>query len=278
MTLPPPPGGTPPPPPPGDPFQPPVGGPGPYPGPQPHQPPWPQQPQQAWPVGPPPQKRGNGWKWALGAVALLAVIGVTAAITISVTGDDGGNGSPTSPTASEIASANDTGPATIITEDPTCAAWMPINNTLAQIEKNGWDKRDPSIPAANWTPELRAQYEEVGRAMRNAADQTVPLVKLTPHRVVRELYEQFIAYARAYSDAIPTYTPVDQHLVGVAGAQLNSACATMQPQLPMVPLKLARPWLRYLLHHRSSRRQLTPVILSGFSQRLIQLVPSGIGC
>ena len=121
MTLPPPPGGNPPPPPPGGPFQPPVGGPGPYPGPGPQQPPWPQQPQQ-WSAGPPPQKRGNGWKWALGAVALLAVIGVTAAITMSVTGDDGGNGAPTSPPSgnnSEIASANDTGPATIITEDPT---------------------------------------------------------------------------------------------------------------------------------------------------------------
>ena len=86
MTLPPPPGGNPPPPPPGDPFQPPVGGPGPYPGPGPQQPPWPQQPWSAGP--PPPQKRGNGWKWALGAVALLAVIGVTAAVTMSVTGDN----------------------------------------------------------------------------------------------------------------------------------------------------------------------------------------------
>ena len=94
MTLPPPPGGNPPTPPPGGPFQPPVGGPGPYPGPGPQQPPWPQQP---WTAGPPPQKRGNGWKWALGTVALLAVIGVTAAVTMSVTGDNGGNGSPTSP-------------------------------------------------------------------------------------------------------------------------------------------------------------------------------------
>ena len=42
--------------------------------------------------------------------------------------------------------------------------------------------------------------------MRNAADQTVNLVKMTPHRVMRELYEQFIAYARAFADAVPTYT------------------------------------------------------------------------
>ena len=227
MTLPPPPGGNPPTPPPGGPFQPPVGGPGPYPGPGPQQPPWPQQP---WTAGPPPQKRGNGWKWALGAVALLAVIGVTAAVTMSVTGDNDGNGSPTSPPSgsnSGIASANDTGPATIVTEDPSCAAWTPINNTLAQMQRNGWDKRDPAIPATDWTPELRAQYEEVGRAMRSAADQTVPLVKLTPHRVMRELYEQFIAYARAYSDAIPTYTPVDQPFSWRRPGQLRSALCVL---------------------------------------------------
>ena len=231
MTLPPPPGGNPPTPPPGGPFQPPVGGPGPYPGPGPQQPPWPQQP---WTAGPPPQKRGNGWKWVLGAVALLAVIGVTAAVTMSVTGDnDGGNGSPTSPPSgnnSGIASANDTGPATVITEDPSCAAWTPIDKTLGEVQKNGWVNRDPAIPATNWTPEVRAEYEEVGRAFRNAADQAVPLARLTPHRVVREFYEQFIAYARAYSDVVPIYMPVDNHLAGVAGSTgsvLSFLCAAI---------------------------------------------------
>ena len=59
---------------------------------------------------------------------------------------------------------------------------------------------------------MRAQYEAVGQAMRSAADQMVPLVKLTPHRVMRELYEQFIAYSRAYAERIPTYTPQDDNL------------------------------------------------------------------
>src|SRR5690349_13084382 len=99
MTLPPPPSGNPGPPRQfggGDPFGPPQGGPAGYPGspggpPQHHAPQW-QSPQQppGWaphpgvqPPGPPPKKRGNGWKWGLGAVALLAVIGVTAAVSIS---------------------------------------------------------------------------------------------------------------------------------------------------------------------------------------------------
>jgi hypothetical protein len=32
---------------------------------------------------------------------------------------------------------------------------------------------------------------------------------------MRELYEQFIAYSRAYSDSIPRYVPRDDHLAGV---------------------------------------------------------------
>lgn len=193
---------------------PPPGGP-PYP---PQQPPWP--PQQ-WSPGPPPKKRGNGWKWALGAVALLAVIGVTVAVTISVTKDDGTDDSNSSANTFGLASADDNGPANIITEDPTCAAWTPINDTLGAVLKRGWNKRDPNIPATDWTPELRSQYEEVGRAIELAADQSVRLATRTPHRVMRELYEQFIAYGRAFSDSIPSYTPHDNHLAAAAITTTN---------------------------------------------------------
>jgi hypothetical protein len=244
MTLPPPPPGSPGPPPQfgsGDPFGPPSqGGPAGYPGPQGgppqhHAPQW-QPPQQqqpptwapnpgAQPAGPPPKKRGNGWKWGLGAVALLAVIGVTAAVSITVVKGSGGDGGKTaepltsslsqSPTASnsDIASANDTGPATIITEDPTCTAWGQINDALAKAEtKAGWADHDYKIPATDWTPELRETYETMGKAMGAAADQAVVLVKKTPRRVMRELYEQFIAYSRAFANSLGTYTAVDNYL------------------------------------------------------------------
>jgi hypothetical protein len=201
---PPPPGG--PPPPPGNPF-PPQG----YPGPQ---QPWSQQ--QSWAAGSPPKRRGNGWKWGLGALVLLVVIGVTAAVTISVT-KDGSDDTP-SPTGETfgLASADDKGPVDVITEDPSCAAWGPINQTFVDIQRRGWDQRDPSIPASEWAPEQRSHYEEVAAAARAAADQSVALAKLTPHRVMRELFEQFIAYARAYSDAIPGYTASDNSLAAVA--------------------------------------------------------------
>jgi len=58
--------------------------------------------------------------------------------------------------------------------------------------------------------------------MRNAAEQVGPLAKQTPNRVVRELYEQFIAYGRAYADSIDTYKPANN---GLASANVNAGSA-----------------------------------------------------
>jgi hypothetical protein len=129
-----------------------------------------------------------------------------------------------------LASADDKGPVNVIIEDPSCAAWRKVNGTLADSQK-GWVDRDPSAPAVDWTPDIRSQHDTVARAMRDAADQSVPLAKLTRHRVMRELYEQFIAYARAYSDAIPTYTSIDNHLASVAlstSGALTYACTAIE--------------------------------------------------
>ncbi|MEW2480754.1 hypothetical protein AB0876_14305 [Mycobacterium sp. NPDC049093] len=152
---------------------------------------------------------------------------MTAAVTLSVAnkGDEGGPSSLTGapPTASvsgaahpDIASANDTGPVSVITEDPSCATRYPVFSSFESRAKNGWDRRDPMQAATEWTPEIRGQYEAVGQAFRDAADQIVASAKLTPHRVMRELYEQYIAYARAYAESIAHYTPIDNQLAVVA--------------------------------------------------------------
>ncbi|WP_217154943.1 hypothetical protein [[Mycobacterium] fortunisiensis] len=196
----------------------------------------------------PPQKKGGALKWILGGVALLAVIAITAVVSISLSGrGDDDNGGAEANTASgsnsEFASANDTGPVAIITEDPSCAPWIPVNNTLSDSAKNGWLDRDVSIPASAWNSDLRRQYEEVGQAMRAAADQAEPLAKLTTHRVMRELYAQFIAYARAYADALPSYTPHDdglQHAASMATRTLSGICQAISfgsaaARAPLVP-------------------------------------------
>ncbi|MGO4444520.1 hypothetical protein AB4Z42_14285 [Mycobacterium sp. 2YAF39] len=169
---------------------------------------------------------------------------MTAAVTISVTTDDGeGDSTPTGETFG-LASADDKGPANIITEDPSCAAWTPISQTFIDKERDaGWNERDPSVGATQWTREQRSMYEKVAKGARDAADQTGPIAKLTPHRVMRELYEQYIAYARAYSDAIPTYKPADDHLARVfssAGSAIAYVCSAItygsaEARGPLVP-------------------------------------------
>ncbi|MCV7188115.1 hypothetical protein [Mycolicibacterium thermoresistibile] len=166
----------------------------------------------------------------------MAVVGITAAVTLSVAGSGSDGNALTSestspdPATADIASADDDGPVTVITEDPTCAAQGPIHQTLAGHEGKGWADRDPAVPATEWTPDIRAQHESVAQAMRDAADQMVPLAKLTPHRVMRELYEQFIAYSRAYADSVPTYTPKDNNLARVsvaAGDAITNICGAV---------------------------------------------------
>src|SRR5579875_2501907 len=204
--------------------------------------------QYPWPPSGPP-KKNNGIKWALGAVALIAAIAVAVAVTLAVT-RGGSGGSPNdgrgSQTSSDVASTNDTGPVTVITDEPTCDKFTPINSGFANQAKNGWNDRDPSIPVADWSPDQRAQYTAMGTAMRNTADQFVHLARQTPHRVVREFYEQFIAYARAYADSLGNYTASDDHLALVATnassaiyyvcqAISQGSASTWGPSVPAAP-------------------------------------------
>lgn len=168
-----------------------------------------------WPPAGPP-KKSSGLKWVLAGVALIAVIAVAVAITAVVLrsdSDSGSGGKGGSSSTSGIASADDTGPVGIITAEPTCTLFGQINNALVAQEQNGWIDRDPSVPASALSPEQRRTYEAVGAAIRDATDQFVTLARQTPHRVTRELYEQSIAYGRAYVDSIPHLTANDDQLV-----------------------------------------------------------------
>jgi hypothetical protein len=171
---------------------------------------------------------------AVGAVAVLATV-----VAVVLLFGGGGSGAPkgahpdegsTAEAAAGVASAKDIGPVAVITEDPSCAAWTTINNELANGGMGLWNERDRSVPASAWTPKLRAQFIAAAQSMRGAAAQAVGLVKLTPHRVMRELYEQFIAYSRAYVERIPKYTPADNNLAGAANSAssaLGAICAAI---------------------------------------------------
>jgi len=207
--------------------------------------PWPQQ--QPWqPLTPPPKKRGL-WPWIIGAIALTAVIAlaVTAGVQWGRGHDSGSTAAAPNPTvASDVTSANDHAPVGIITDDPSCGPWGPINDTVAASTKaSRWEARDQTIPASQWTPDMRTIFQSSADAFRKAADQTVPLIKLTPHRVMRELYEQYVAYVRAWVDRVPTYTPPDFDLIvtgATIGGVLNGICQAITfrsaiTRGPMVP-------------------------------------------
>ncbi|MCP3811939.1 hypothetical protein NLX62_06315, partial [Mycobacteriaceae bacterium Msp059] len=165
----------------------------------------------------------------------------------SVRSDGGGNGSSNAGGAgsdSEFASANDTGPVNIITEDPTCDAWNTVASQYSQAaDAVKWEDRDFNIPASSWTSEQRTMYESVGKAMTRATDQTISLAKKTPHRVMRVLYEQFIAYTRAFVERIPSYVPDDDNIVAAsngAGGGVSNICGAIryrsaQAIAPLVP-------------------------------------------
>jgi hypothetical protein len=165
---------------------------------------------------PPPPHQNNGLKWLLVAVAVLLVIAISVGVTLLFTRDDSGGsgptGTPSSPAASDVASANDTGPVAIITSEPTCDRWRPLQNALAASQSEDWRRRDPTASASEWTPDQRAQFESAGNGMLAAADRAAELARQTPHRVMRELYEQFIAYGRAYADSLASYAPSDDFL------------------------------------------------------------------
>jgi hypothetical protein len=176
-------------------------------------------------------------KWAMGAVGAVAILATVVALVLLFGG--GGSGGPkgahpdsgtNQDAAAGVASAKDNGPIGVITDDPSCTAWAGINNELAHSGEGLWNDRDRSVPASAWTPKLRAQYIAAAQSMRGAAAQAVGLVKLTPHRVMRELYQQFIAYARAYAERVPKYTPADNDLAGAANSAssaLGAICAAI---------------------------------------------------
>ena len=49
--------------------------------------------------------------------------------------------------------------------------------------------------------------QKVGDVLRDSSTKSIPLATATPHRVMRELYEQYIVYARAYANSLSNYYP-----------------------------------------------------------------------
>lgn len=220
----------------------------------PYGPPGGQWPQQPWGAQPPSNKGGKG-KWIVVGLALVAIIAVSIVGTVLVLRPDsgGGNGQQanTANGGSEFASANDTGPANIITEDPTCEAWVKVTRDVSAAAPK-WNVQDYSVPAEQWTPEQRKIFEKRTAALAVAIKKVDALAKQTPHRIMRELYSQYIVYGRALIDAVKTYSSTDNYIVGASNrfsATLTNVCDAIrfraaQESAPLIPIPSAPAVIR----------------------------------
>lgn len=216
------------------------------------------------------KRRGADAKWVLSGLCLLVAVVVVAVATLLVSHDNADPPKP--PTASgppgaatkpvDVASADDRDPAGIVLEDSTCQSWSPIAAAFVSSSENGWGERDPAIPARDWTPDVRSQYEAIGVTLRSAGERSVELARATPHRIMRQLYSQFIAYSRAYVDAIADYTPDDDALVRVvisASSALSAVCDAVTygsagARSPLVARAAATPGLDLVVNPAISER------------------------
>ncbi|WP_231983895.1 hypothetical protein [Mycobacterium sp. 852013-51886_SCH5428379] len=172
------------------------------------------------------------------------MVALAVTVTVLVMRTDSDAPTPADGGDSEFASAGDTGPVNIVTEDPTCDAWGRISRDYSsRTQAVGWGDRDQSVPESEWTPQQRSMYESVVDAQEDASAQAENLLKETPHRVVRELIEQFRVYSKAFAEKVPTYVQADDDLAVVTdtiASALSNICSAVnqgsaQSVAPMIP-------------------------------------------
>lgn len=187
-------------------------------------------PQSLPPFNLPPARSPKSWvKWVVIAVVVVVVLAaaVVAVVLVKRNGSSAGGSDTVSAAPSDVASGGDKAPATIVVEDVSCDAQQPIfNNFYDGMKASGFNDMDHSVPASLWSPEERRSYEEAKRVTEVVVTQIRPLVKLTPHRVRRELYEQAIAYWQAWIDKLPTYVGSDD-AYRAAGTEAETALVRM---------------------------------------------------
>ncbi|MUL85144.1 MULTISPECIES: hypothetical protein [unclassified Mycolicibacterium] len=175
-----------------------------------------------------PPSRQRKLTWLLGATSVVVaiVLAVVASMLFSRQRDAGDTIREAAAITPDTrwASAGDMGAVSLVTDDPTCAEWTRISAALVDLQNRVlWFDRDGSIPAVEWSPEQAAMYTAVARAMGSVAVQTSGLVRATPHRVMREVYEQLIAYAQELINRIPQYQAADIEVTRTADALVGAA-------------------------------------------------------
>lgn len=151
--------------------------------------------------------------WVFGATSLVLAIVLTAIASGSLfKRTEATDGVQAAAGVRDIwwASASDAGPVVVVADDPTCPEWGRVSASLVGRQNSvAWFDRDGSIPAVEWSPEESAMYRAVAGALGGVAVRTRDLARATPHRVMREMYEQLGVYARDLINRIPQYQAGD---------------------------------------------------------------------
>ncbi|MCH9731921.1 MAG: hypothetical protein K0U84_19975 [Actinomycetia bacterium] len=110
--------------------------------------------------------------------------------------------------------------------DPLC------DDVLALLERQetllgGWAASDPTIPAAQWSPEQRRINNAAREVLMTDLPEFRRLAKGAEGRVIGDLLATQIAYTQAYADAISDYAPDHNQLwrtaIALAGG-IGAAC------------------------------------------------------
>lgn len=124
---------------------------------------------------------------------------------------------------------------TAVVSDPTCGSMEEIDRELDVAT------RDLPIAtmysSAEWSPEQRDVMNRAAAATRTAADRLVPYIEQTPNRLVRQLYEQYIAYNRAFATSVPKYVPAlgrYYYAAGMVAFAVSAICRVVQDGKPDV--------------------------------------------
>lgn len=181
--------------------------------------------------------RRNWTPWVIGALAVVVAVVVGAALILTGDADATRDASESGPSRAAIpsgqsaqspgapdtiVSAADIGPVAIVTDDVTCGVWDNVQTSVTIARNGGWSERDPWVPASTWDSATRSEFEAVADALRSGADRAVALAAQTPHRVMRELYEAFIAYGRSYADGMADYQPMSHYRAQASFAAADS--------------------------------------------------------
>jgi hypothetical protein len=177
-------------------------------------------------------------RWvAIGATAVVALVvgGLTGGVMWPGKTSDSAIPSTSAP-ATETVSASPIplAPAIPTSVDPICAQWGPMNDKY-RAQRVDWAKTDPSIPAAQWSPEQRSVTMGMVPGLRSEATDERALATRATVPVLRELIELRALYGDAFADRLPNYDPNTDKNFWIAvtdfGNTINSLCsAVAQPK------------------------------------------------